>query len=92
MRKENYRAYIENRTMDVGAYIARSKATVREASLVFHLSKSVLHRDVTERLLELNPRLHAEVAKVLKEHKEDRHMRGGLATKERYEGRKRISI
>ena len=76
--------YIEDRTLNLANYITENKATVRMAAKKFGISKSTVHKDVTERLKCLNIVLYEEVKKVLKENKEERHIRGGLATKRKY--------
>ncbi|MBO5131127.1 MAG: sporulation transcriptional regulator SpoIIID, partial [Romboutsia sp.] len=59
--------------------------TVRQTAKTFGVSKSTIHKDVTERLEEINPSLAQEVKKVLEKNKSERHIRGGLATKKKYE-------
>lgn len=70
----------------LGEYIIKSGATVRAAAGVFHISKSTVHKDVTERLHREDPQLYAEVKKVLEVNKQERHIRGGLATRRKYKG------
>ena len=69
----------------LGQYIIDKKATVRAAAKAFGVSKSTVHKDVTERLRQIDRILYIEVKKVLEENKTERHMRGGLATKRKYE-------
>ncbi|MBR7148377.1 MAG: sporulation transcriptional regulator SpoIIID [Firmicutes bacterium] len=76
--------YIEERVLELAKYILDTKATVRAAALKFRVSKSTVHKDVTERLMELNPGLAHEVKQVLDGNKAERHIRGGLATREKY--------
>ena len=76
--------YIEERVLELAHYIIRTNATVRTAAKKFRVSKSTVHKDITERLLELNPPLAAEVKTVLENNKAERHLRGGMATKEKY--------
>jgi putative DeoR family transcriptional regulator (stage III sporulation protein D) len=76
--------YIEERVLELAHYIIRSGATVRAAACRFQVSKSTVHKDVTERLSELNPGLAAEVKDVLESNKAERHLRGGMATREKY--------
>ncbi len=78
------KAYIEERAMEIGAYIINSNATVRQTARKFGVSKSTVHKDVSERLVHINPALAGEVRKVLDVNKAERHIRGGLATKEKY--------
>lgn len=80
------KSYIEERAVELANYIIESKATVRAAAKKFGISKSTVHKDVTDRLLQINPTL-AEAAKaVLDTNKAERHIRGGLATKAKYKG------
>ena len=65
-------------------YIVENGATVRQAAKAFGISKSTVHKDVTERLLMINPSLAAQARKILDINKSERHIRGGLATKEKY--------
>ena len=76
--------YIEERAMEVGTYIIEHKATVRQAAKQFGISKSTVHKDVSERLPGINRALSREVRVVLNINKAERHIRGGLATKEKY--------
>lgn len=76
--------YIEERALEIAGYIIENKATVRQTAKQFGVSKSTIHKDVTERLLSFNPLLAAEVRKVLDVNKSERHIRGGLATREKY--------
>ena len=75
---------IEERVLELAHYIISTNATVRTAAKKFRVSKSTVHKDITERLLELNPSLAAEVKTVLENNKAERHLRGGMATKEKY--------
>ena len=77
--------YIEERVLEVAQYIIDSKATIRKTAKVFGVSKSTIHKDVTERLEEINPSLAMEVKRVLEKNKSERHIRGGMATKLKYE-------
>lgn len=76
--------YIEERALEIGTYIMESNATVRQTAKKFGVSKSTVHKDVSERLEHINPTLAAEVRKVLDVNKAERHIRGGLATREKY--------
>lgn len=76
--------YIEERAVEVAYYIIETRATVRQAAKKFGISKSTVHKDVTERLAQVNPSLAAETRKVLDINKSERHIRGGMATKEKY--------
>ena len=74
----------EERTVLAAEYIIENGATVRSAAKKFGVSKSTLHKDVSERLKHLNPDLYSEVKAVLEKNKQERHIRGGKATKEKY--------
>ncbi len=78
------KAYIEERAIEVANFIIESSATVRQTAKQFGISKSTVHKDVTDRLQKINPELAAETRKVLEINKAERHLRGGLATKEKY--------
>lgn len=76
--------YIEERAIHIANYIIENNATVRQTAKEFGISKSTVHKDVTDRLVQLNPSLAAQARKVLDVNKSERHIRGGLATKEKY--------
>ena len=76
--------YIEERTIEVANYIIENKCTVRAAAKHFNISKSTIHKDVTDRLYYINRGLYEEVKPILAENKACRHLRGGMATKEKY--------
>ncbi len=76
--------YIEERAVNVANFIINNNATVRETAKKFGISKSTIHKDVTERLMKINPTLATDARKVLEVNKQERHIRGGLATKEKY--------
>lgn len=77
--------YIEERAVELAEYIIENNATVRSTAKVFSLSKSSVHKDVTERLGKINPSLAARTKLVLDKNKAERHIRGGMATKHKYE-------
>ncbi len=79
------RSYIEERAVIVAKYILEKNTTVRQTAKTFGVSKSTIHKDVTERLEEINPSLALEVKRVLEKNKSERHIRGGMATKLKYE-------
>jgi putative DeoR family transcriptional regulator (stage III sporulation protein D) len=79
MRFDSY-----ERSMALGQYIAENRATVRETAAQFGVSKSTVHRDVTEKLRRDNPALYAAVAEILAQNKAERHLRGGEATRQKY--------
>ena len=76
--------YIEERVLELAEYILSSNSTVRGAAKKYNVSKSTVHKDITERLYEINPALARSVHKVLDKNKSERHIRGGMATKEKY--------
>ncbi|MDI9492945.1 MAG: sporulation transcriptional regulator SpoIIID [Bacillota bacterium] len=76
--------YIEERVIELARYILETNATVRATAKKFRVSKSTVHKDVTERLMEINPSMAAKVKVVLENNKAERHIRGGLATKQKY--------
>ena len=75
---------IEKRAVELAHYIINSKDTVRDAASKFGVSKSTVHKDISERLLKINPVLAKEVRKILDKNKAERHIRGGMATKLKY--------
>lgn len=74
----------EERAVVLAEYIVEHEATVRQTARVFHISKSTVHKDVAERLRNISPGLYAQAQAVLQQNKAQRHIRGGLATKEKY--------
>ena len=76
--------YIEERAVDLAHYIIDTGDTVRGAAKKFGISKSTVHKDVSERLKKINPALFLEVRTILDENKAERHIRGGMATKLKY--------
>ena len=76
---------IEERAINLAHYIIDSKDTVRGTAKKFGISKSTVHKDVSERLQKINPALAHEVRLILDENKAERHIRGGMATKLKYE-------
>lgn len=76
--------YIEERAIELANYIIEKKTTVRSAAKKFGISKSTVHKDVTERLEKIKPELAHHVRMVLEENKAERHIRGGEATKAKY--------
>ena len=77
--------YIRRRVLDIGSYILESKATVRQAAVVFGVSKSTVHKDMTERLPGINKKLAAQIKDILEFNKAERHLRGGEATRKKYQ-------
>ena len=77
---------VKSRAVILGEYIIENDATVRDAAKQFKVSKSTVHKDVTERLKYSNPILWRSVRVVLEKNKSERHIRGGLATRRKYKG------
>ena len=75
---------IEERAINLAHYIIETKDTVRSTARKFGVSKSTVHKDVSDRLIKINPILAKEVRKILDENKAERHIRGGMATKLKY--------
>ncbi len=73
------------RAVVLGEYIVENKSTVRAAAEKFGISKSTVHKDVAERLIKIQPSLYPQVKEILEKNKRERHIRGGLATKRKYE-------
>ncbi len=80
MRQET----IEERTVNIARYIIDNKCTVRDAAKKFGISKSTVHKDITERLCKINAQLSTRIHEILMENKQERHIRGGIATREKY--------
>ncbi len=81
---EKFTGQYDERAIELGRYIAETNSTVRATGKKFGVSKSTVHTDVTVRLRKINPALYNEVRRVLQKNKEERHIRGGIATKEKY--------
>jgi putative DeoR family transcriptional regulator (stage III sporulation protein D) len=77
---------LEERACDLAVYIIENRATVRSAAKQFGVSKSTVHKDLTERLPHVNPGLFRQVRVLLDQNKAERHIRGGLATRRKYRG------
>ena len=80
-------SYIEERVLTVASYIIDNKATVRSAAGIFKISKSTVHKDMTQRLPGLDMEMARQVQKVLLHNKAERHIRGGMATRRKYKGK-----
>lgn len=76
--------YINKRSKELGKYVVEHNSTVRETSKIFGVSKSTVHKDITENLEKFDPVLAKDVRKVLDINKAERHIRGGEATKRKY--------
>ena len=77
---------IEERACELAVYIIENRGTVRAAAKQFGVSKSTVHKDLTERLRAVNPALYAQVRELLDINKAERHIRGGMATRKKYKG------
>ncbi len=77
--------YIEERALEIAKYIISSETTVRDAAKIFGVSKSTVHKDVTERLPKINPAVALQVKEIMEKNKAERHIRGGKATKMKYQ-------
>lgn len=77
--------HIMERALKLADYICKTNATVRDAGQVFGISKSTVHKDVSERLKTIDPLKYEEVKKVLEVNLSERHLRGGSATREKYQ-------
>lgn len=75
---------MRERILEIASYIIETRATVRQAGKVFGVSKSTVHKDMTERLPEINPEKAKKVKEVLEFNKAERHIRGGRATRKKY--------
>ena len=76
--------YIEERAIEIAKYIVKNNSTVRGTANVFKISKSTVHKDISERLKEVDLELYLKAREILINNKEERHIRGGIATRERY--------
>ncbi len=76
---------VEERAVELGTYIREHKATVRAAAKKFGISKSTVHKDVSQRLKTIDPPLYRDVKRILDVNKAQRHIRGGLATRMKYQ-------
>ena len=79
-------ASIEQRAMDLAAYIIENKSTVRAAAAHFGISKSTVHKDISDRLKYINKPMYIQVKEILEINKAERHLRGGIATRKKYKG------
>ena len=77
---------LQTRACELAVYIIETGATVRAAARHFRVSKSTVHKDLQQRLPQGNPVLYAQVRTVLEKNKEERHIRGGMATRRKYKG------
>ena len=77
---------IERRACQLAVYMIETGATVRAAAKHFHISKSTVHKDLSQRLPQYHPILYAQVRKILDLNKQERHIRGGMATRRKFKG------
>ena len=77
---------LEERACALAVYMIETGATVRVAAKQFHISKSTVHKDISQRLEHYNPALYAQVRHILDRNKQERHIRGGMATRRKYKG------
>ncbi len=82
------KAYIKERTLQVAEHIAQTEDTVRKTAEIYHLSKSTVHNDVSTRLKKLDVDMFEEVQKVMQKNFAEKHIRGGMSTKEKFEREK----
>lgn len=87
-----YQLSIEQRAVELAQYITLTRDTVRGAAQHFGISKSTVHKDVTQRLEHIHPALFSSVKEILEEHKDERHIRGGIATREKYRSIKEAKL
>ena len=78
--------HIRNRVLEIANYVVASSATVRQAAGIYGVSKSTVHKDITERLPDVDEDLAAQVRRILDLNKAERHIRGGEATRKKYRG------
>ncbi len=76
--------FSRDRSEVIASYMVEHQVTVRRAAQIFHISKSTVHKDITEKLKHINPALHEEVGKLLATNKSERHLRGGEATRQKF--------
>ncbi|MGN0595183.1 MAG: sporulation transcriptional regulator SpoIIID [Hominimerdicola sp.] len=81
----------KERAVVLGEYLLAHKATVRATAKAFGISKSTVHKDLSERLPKISPELYKQVKEILEENKRERHIRGGLATKHKYEEKHKLA-
>jgi len=77
---------LEERACELAVYMIETGATVRSTAKHYHISKSTVHKDISQRLEHYNPALYAQVREILEQNKRERHIRGGMATRKKYKG------
>ena len=85
------RDYIRRRVVEIANHIIATKATVRQAARLYNVSKSTVHKDVTERLPNINKQLYRKVKRILEQNKAERHIRGGEATRKKYKEKRDVT-
>ena len=83
-----YADYIDYRVIETAQHFINYKSTIRETARHIGVSKSTTHKDLTERLQRINPALYEQVNSILEKNRQERHMRGGIATKGKFKGLK----
>ena len=86
MGKRNYLCDSSERCVLLAEYLIETQCTVRDAAARFGISKSTVHKDISQRLESYNPTLYAQVRQILDKNKQERHIRGGMATRKKYKG------
>jgi len=79
------KTYIKERTLQVAKYISETQHTIRKTAQVFNLSKSTVHNDLSKRLRKVDEKMYETVKKILEQNFEEKHLRGGMSTKKKYE-------
>ena len=77
---------IDQRACELAVYMIETGATVRSTAKHYHISKSTVHKDISQRLEHYNPALYAQVREILEQNKRERHIRGGMAARKKYKG------
>ena len=77
---------LEERACELAVYMIETGATVRSTAKHYHISKSTVHKDISQRLRSCNPALYGQVRQILEKNKQERHIRGGMATRRKYKG------
>lgn len=77
---------LEERACELAVYMIETGATVRSTAKHYHISKSTVHKDISQRLAHYNPVLYGQVREILDQNKRERHIRGGMATRKKYKG------
>ena len=83
---------LEHRVLKLSEYIIQNKSTIRDTAKFFGVSKSTVHKDLSQRLKYINTKIYKEVKKILEINKSERHIRGGFATKNKYSKKREIRL